>query len=101
MAAGQTRVANLESLSRGCHNAKTAGAWTVERVKEFGLRWRSLAGREYVTYPKDWREALHDPGSSPPAERHDEPTDSPGASTSSAPCDRPPTGELSDDPPPF
>ena len=65
---GQTRVANLESLSRGCHNAKTAGAWTVERVQGDGLRWRSLAGREYVTYPKDWREALHDPGSSPPAE---------------------------------
>jgi hypothetical protein len=62
---GETRVSNFESLSRGCHNRKTAGAWNAERVGDEGVRWTSLAGREYVTYPKDWREALRDPGSGP------------------------------------
>jgi hypothetical protein len=61
-------VSNFESLSRGCHNGKTAGVWVVERVQDDGLRWTSLAGRDYVTYPKDWREALRDPGSGPSAD---------------------------------
>jgi hypothetical protein len=65
---GETRVSNFESLSRGCHNGKTAGVWVVERVQDDGLRWTSLAGRDYVTYPKDWREALRDPGSGPSAD---------------------------------
>ena len=59
---GKTQVSNLQSLSRSCHNHKTVGAWTVERVVDDGVRWTSLAGRDYVTYPKDWREALRDPG---------------------------------------
>ncbi|MGO4597038.1 HNH endonuclease signature motif containing protein [Terrabacter sp. 2RAF25] len=63
---GETRVSNFESLSRGCHNPKTARAWTVEKVDGGGLRWATLAGRDYITYPKDWREALRDPGGSPP-----------------------------------
>jgi hypothetical protein len=64
---GPTHVSNLDSLSRGCHNGKTARVWTVDRVGGDGISWASLAGRDYVTYPKDWREALRDPGSGPPA----------------------------------
>ncbi|GAB3888151.1 HNH endonuclease signature motif containing protein [Terrabacter terrigena] len=64
---GETRVSNLESLSRGCHNPKTARVWTVERIDDDGVRWTSLAGRSYVTYPRDWREALRDPGAGPPS----------------------------------
>lgn len=64
---GETRVSNFESLSRGCHNPKTARAWAVERVVDDGVRWTSLAGRSYITYPKDWREALRDPGGDPPS----------------------------------
>jgi hypothetical protein len=63
---GETRVSNLQSLSRGCHNAKTARAWAAERLDDGAVRWTSLAGRDYITYPKDWREAVHDPGASPP-----------------------------------
>ncbi|MBC9823819.1 HNH endonuclease [Terrabacter sp. MAHUQ-38] len=97
---GETRVSNFESLSRVCHNGKTAGAWTVERVEVDGLRWTSLAGREYITYPRDWREALRDPGSSPPASPPDEPPrealdERSGASAEDS-SHAPP-----DDPPPF
>jgi hypothetical protein len=63
---GLTHVSNLDSLSRGCHNGKTAGTWQVDRADDGGIRWSSLAGRDYITYPKDWREALRDPGSGPP-----------------------------------
>ena len=91
---GETRVSNLEALSRGCHNLKTAGAWRVERVDEDdGIRWSTLAGRDYITYPKDWREALRDSGAAPP-----------GAAPSSAAL-RGLDGATSDsrncDPPPF
>lgn len=63
---GPTQVSNGDSLSRSCHNGKTARVWTVQRVDDHGISWTTPAGREYVTYPKDWREALRDPGSSPP-----------------------------------
>ncbi|WP_256794092.1 HNH endonuclease signature motif containing protein [Terrabacter sp. Ter38] len=63
---GPTHVSNSDSLSRGCHNGKTAGVWQVERVRDDGIAWSSLAGRDYITYPRDWREALRDPGSGPP-----------------------------------
>jgi hypothetical protein len=62
---GSTHVTNLQSLSRRCHNLKTTGVWTVERDDE-ETRWTTLAGREYVTYPKDWREALTGPDTHPP-----------------------------------
>ena len=78
---GRTHVSNLDSLSRGCHNGKTARVWKVHRVDDDGIAWTSLAGRDYITYPKDWRESLRDPGSGPPH---------PG------PAPRP-----SEDPPPF
>jgi hypothetical protein len=80
--AGPTRVTNLQALSRGCHHPKTSGAWTARRDhhpaagpddRDRGgggrgsgaTRWTTLTGREYVTYPKDWREALTDPGARP------------------------------------
>jgi hypothetical protein len=63
--AGPTSVTNAQSLSRGCHNPKTARVWTAARAPDDGIRWTTLAGRDYVTYPRDWREALRDPGASP------------------------------------
>ena len=69
---GATHISNVDSLSRGCHNGKTARVWRVQRVDDDGISWTSLAGRTYVTYPRDWREALHDPGSGPP-DRGDDP----------------------------
>ncbi|NUO35019.1 MAG: HNH endonuclease, partial [Dermatophilaceae bacterium] len=68
---GETRVSNFEALSRGCHNPKTAGAWTVEQVDDGGIRWITLGGRDYITYPKDWRDALRDPSTTrePPDSR--------------------------------
>jgi hypothetical protein len=53
--AGPTSVANTQSLSRGCHNPKTARLWRAARAPDDGIRWTTLAGRDYVTYPKDWR----------------------------------------------
>lgn len=85
--AGRTHVSNLDSLSRGCHNGKTARVWSVRRVGGDGIWWTSLAGRDHITYPKDWREALRDPGSGPPV-AHTSPPDMPHQA-------RP------DDPPPF
>lgn len=73
---GPTTVANLGPLHRGHHNVKTAGVWTCPPLPApsagstaatlaardaRGLAWRTLTGREYVTYPKSWTEALHDP----------------------------------------
>ena len=76
---GPTTVANLGPLHRRHHNLKTAGLWTctpqpapgTETAPDAaatlaardgrGLAWRTLTGRQYVTYPKSWTEALHDP----------------------------------------
>ena len=80
---GVTHVSNLDSLSRGCHNGKTGRVWRVERVGDDGISWSSLAGRDYITYPRDWREALRVPGSGPP------------------PRSAPAPAETADDPPPF
>lgn len=85
---GPTTPGNAQSLSRGCHHPKTAGLWSAARAPDDGIRWTTLTGREYVTYPRDWREALDDPGTDPP----------PDASLSDRPTpDRPPL----DEPPPF
>ncbi|MGO4597692.1 HNH endonuclease signature motif containing protein [Terrabacter sp. 2RAF25] len=71
---GPTDVTNAQSLSRGCHNSKTAGLWSAARAPDDGIRWTTLTGRDYVTYPRNWREALDDPGAAPPpdASRTDE-----------------------------
>ncbi len=63
---GATDVTNAQSLSRLCHNPKTAGLWSAARAPDDGIRWTTMTGREYVTYPRDWREALDDAGASPP-----------------------------------
>ena len=98
---GPTRVSNGDSLSRGCHNGKTAGVWRVERVADQGISWTTPAGRDYVTYPKDWREALSDPGSEPPELEVMTEGRAPGPVPSAG---DPPHGSSQtpdDDPPPF
>jgi hypothetical protein len=59
-ASGPTEAGNLYAASRRCHNAKTAGLWSSTPRPDGALAWTTLAGREYVTYPKNWREGLHD-----------------------------------------
>ncbi|GAB3875034.1 HNH endonuclease signature motif containing protein [Terrabacter terrigena] len=75
--ADTTDVTNAQSLSRGCHHPKTAGLWSAARAPDHGIRWTTLTGREYVTYPRDWREALTDPGASPPSPEGSPPDDPP------------------------
>ena len=41
---GRTHVSNLDSLSRGCHNGKTAQVWKVHRVDDDGISWTSPRG---------------------------------------------------------
>ncbi|NUS42058.1 MAG: HNH endonuclease [Terrabacter sp.] len=74
---GPTDVTNAQCLSRGCHHPKTAGLWSASRAPDDGIRWTTLAGREYVTYPRDWREALADPGAAPPSPDPPAPGDPP------------------------
>jgi hypothetical protein len=57
---GPTSEHNLYSASRGHHNPKTAGFWRCEPAPDHGLKWTLMSGRAYVTYPKDWREAVRD-----------------------------------------
>ena len=71
---GATDVDNLGPLHRGHHNPKTAGLVTVEETPDHaqtgGLRWTTMAGRTYLTFPKDYREALRcetDPAAHPAA----------------------------------
>ena len=37
------------------------------------LAWTTLVGREYVTYPKNWRESLHDEPAEPDTSIEEEP----------------------------
>ena len=69
---GATEPDNLYAKSRRCHNAKTAGLWASVPLPDGGLGWTTLAGREYVTYPKNWREGLRDTSCEPDARPHDE-----------------------------
>jgi uncharacterized protein (UPF0548 family) len=73
---GETAVGNLYSKHRLHHNVKTQRVWRSEPVPDDGLEWTTLAGRRYITYPKDWREGLPDPdvaaGRDAPAD-HDPP----------------------------
>ena len=55
---GATEVGNLRSKERFHHNVKTAGIWRSEPVEDDGLEWTTVAGRRYVTRPKDWRASL-------------------------------------------
>ena len=72
--AGATEAGNLYATSRRCHNTKTAGLWTSTPRPDGGLGWTTLAGREYVTYPKNWREGLQDtPTESGPSAEDDRP----------------------------
>lgn len=52
-------------LHRAHHNLKTARFWscvpTDDHATTRGLHWRTLAGRDYITFPEDYREALDDP----------------------------------------
>jgi len=41
------------------------------------VHWTTLAGRDYLTYPKNWREALTDPGTGPPRDQPMEPNPPP------------------------
>lgn len=73
---GPTTTTNLGALHRAHHNARTAGLWQCTPVPEEAgsapgstraLGWHTLAGRDYVTYPKSWTEALEDPPHPPGA----------------------------------
>ena len=75
-------VGSLGPLDRRRHHQpKTAGVTSCEPVgdpAQRGLRWRTLAGRAYITYPKSWTEGLRDPappatGEQPPNEGREEP----------------------------
>ena len=60
---GPTHPDNLQALHRGHHNPKTAGLCTLtagpDHAQTGALTWTTLAGREYITYPKNYREAIH------------------------------------------
>ena len=71
--AGATEAGNLYAKSRRCHNTKTAGLWTSTPRPDGALAWTTLAGREYVTYPKNWRESIHDEPAQPETSIEDEP----------------------------
>ncbi|WP_157557719.1 HNH endonuclease signature motif containing protein [Intrasporangium oryzae] len=73
--AGPTTLANLHAKHRRCHNTKTSGLFRSRLLADGGLAWTTLAGREYVTYPKDWLEALRD--GAEPARPTSAPDDSP------------------------
>ncbi|MDV3219918.1 HNH endonuclease [Intrasporangium sp.] len=62
---GETSTRNGGPLHRAHHNLKTARFWscvpTDDHATTRGLLWRTLAGRDYTTFSKDYREALDDP----------------------------------------
>ena len=72
--AGPTSVPNLGPLHRRHHNLKTSTLWTTRRTTNNptstdptstdptsrALHWTTLTGRDYITYPKSWTQALHD-----------------------------------------
>jgi hypothetical protein len=62
---GQTSTGNTGPLHRAHHNLKTARYWTCvpadDHARTRALHWRTLAARDYLTHPKDYREALDDP----------------------------------------
>ncbi|HET7399702.1 MAG TPA: HNH endonuclease, partial [Intrasporangium sp.] len=87
---GQTTPTDLSAKHRRHHNLRTTGAWTAERAPtgQQPITWRTLAGRRYTTWPKDWLEAHRQ------QPHHD-------AATPTTNHDRHPPPEPPDDPPPF
>lgn len=68
---GPTAVGNLTSKHRQHHSLHTHGHWRVRREADDTVRWRTKAGRTYVTRPKDWLEVVRDspaPGDPPSLE---------------------------------
>lgn len=53
---GPTTAANLSAKHRRHHQLKTAGVWSCEHAEDHSLSWTSLAGRRYVTHPRDYRD---------------------------------------------
>ncbi|EWT02404.1 hypothetical protein N865_06200 [Intrasporangium oryzae NRRL B-24470] len=90
---GRTEVGNLHAKHRFCHNTKTARLWRSEPTPDDALTWTTLAGRRYVTYPKDWRAALRGPGPG-----HDNNTGTDRAVVTATVRGAP---AAADDPPPF
>ncbi|MFC7595009.1 HNH endonuclease [Terrabacter sp. GCM10028922] len=68
---GPTAVGNLTHKHRQHHSLHTHGHWSVHRDADDTVRWRTKAGRTYLTRPKDWLEVVRDspaPGD-PPSHR--------------------------------
>lgn len=68
---GPTTAVNLSAKHRRHHQLKTAGLWRCEHADDDTLTWTSLAGRRYVTDPRDYRD-----GDPPPDPSPDRPTTS-------------------------
>ena len=62
---GETSTGNLGPLQWAHHNLKTGRYWscvpTDDHATTRALHWRTLAARDYLTHPKNYREALDDP----------------------------------------
>ncbi|GAA5032751.1 hypothetical protein GCM10023258_32070 [Terrabacter aeriphilus] len=87
---GPTAVGNLTSKHRAHHNLHTHEHWDVRRDGGT-VRWRTRAGRTYVTSPRDWLEAVRDAALlAPPGVDHDDSVDRPRVA-----------GPPDSDPPPF
>lgn len=71
---GPTAIGNLTNKHRQHHSLHTHGHWSVTREADDVVRWRTKAGRTYLTRPKDWLEVVRDspPPRDPPS--HVEPT---------------------------
>jgi hypothetical protein len=52
---GETNPANLQSISRRWHRAKTIGGWQVARNDDGSVTWTSPLGRTYHCHPHDYR----------------------------------------------
>ena len=67
---GETSTGNTGPLHRPHHNLKTGRYWTCvptdDHSRTRALHWRTLAARDYLSYPKNYREALDDPPPPPP-----------------------------------
>lgn len=62
---GPTTAVNLSAKHRRHHQLKTAGLWRCEHADDDALTWTSLAGRRYVTEPRDYRDLDPPPDPSP------------------------------------
>ena len=85
---GPTHINNLTAKERQHHNARTHQHWTATRDPDGAVHWRTAAARRYTTHPKDWLEAVREPGQSSEA-------------TAQRPPAEPAPIQPADDPPPF